>query len=111
MRRLVAVMFGARPDDIDGKTINRAQQEKAREAIGRLVAKARLSHIATKGCRLPSRPSAILDVRPKHATTLGPASGPSQWAKTTNGFESPLDGPTGYNVKEDRRHDRRTFPR
>src|SRR4051812_12096091 len=30
VRRLVAVMFGARPDDIDGKSMTRPQQEQAR---------------------------------------------------------------------------------
>ena len=40
VRRLVAVMFGAMPDDIDGKTMYRTQQEQARLAIARLVAKA-----------------------------------------------------------------------
>ena len=48
VRRLIAVMFGARPDDIDGKTMSRARQEEARETIGRLVGKARLSDLGTE---------------------------------------------------------------
>ena len=44
VRRLIAVMFGARPDDIDGKTMSRSRQEQARATIDRLVAKAKIGH-------------------------------------------------------------------
>src|SRR5262245_33903094 len=48
VRRFIAVMFGAKPNDIDGKRITRSQQAQARETVGRLVAKTRLSDIATE---------------------------------------------------------------
>ena len=42
VRRLVAMVFGAKPDDIDGKTMKRAEQDQARVEIARLVGKARI---------------------------------------------------------------------
>src|SRR5262249_41409760 len=43
VRRLVAVIRGAKPGEIDGKTMTRAQLRKAREHIKRLVGQVRLS--------------------------------------------------------------------
>ena len=42
VRRLVAVMFGAAPEDIDGKTMTRPQQKQARLLIADSVTRARL---------------------------------------------------------------------
>jgi hypothetical protein len=47
VRRLIAVMFGAKPGDIDGKRMTRLQQAQARATVGQFVSKARLSDITT----------------------------------------------------------------
>jgi hypothetical protein len=43
VRRLVAIMLGAKPDDVDGKTMTREQQKTARELVAGLVGKALLA--------------------------------------------------------------------
>jgi integrase len=111
VRRLVAVMFGAAPDDVDRRLHDPAGQEQARKTVDRLVAKARLSDITAE--------------RVQAALATFRASGRSaqtcnhyracvrtfaRWAKRTGRLrEFSLEGLTGFNVKEDRRHDRRTL--
>jgi len=111
VRRLIAVMFGARPDDIDGKTMSRARQAQARESVGRLVAKARLSDIASERVQAALatfRDSGRSAQTCNHYRTAIRAF--VRWAKRTGRLrEYPLEGLTGYNAKEDRRHDRRTL--
>ena len=43
VRRLVAVMCGGKPDDVDGKRMTRAQCKEARGAFKRLIGQAPLS--------------------------------------------------------------------
>ncbi len=74
VRRLIAVMFGAQPDDIDGKTMKRSQQKRARATIDRLVTKGRLSDITTDRCRPRWRRSESRADQPKRATTTDRAS-------------------------------------
>ncbi len=111
VRRLIAVMFGAKPDDIDGKTMNRTRQEKAREAIGRLVDKARLSDVVTE--RVQAALAAFRNSGRSAQTCNHYRAGIRafvRWAKRTGRLrEYSLEGLTGFNVKEDRRHDRRTL--
>src|SRR5262249_5190793 len=111
VRRLIAVMFGAMPDDIDGKTMSRARQGQAREMIGRLVAKARLSDLGTE--RVQAALATFRDSGRSAQTCNHYRAGTravAGWAwKTGRLRESPLVGLTGYNAKEDRRHDRRTL--
>ena len=111
VRRLVAVMFGAQPDDIDGKTMSRSRQEQARDTIDRLVAKARLSDIATE--RVQAALATFRDSGRSAQTCNHYRAGVrafARWAwKTGRLRENPFDGLTGYNAKEDRRHDRRTI--
>src|SRR5262249_1019894 len=111
VRRLIAVMFGARPDDIDGKTMRRALRQKAQETIGRLVAKARLSDLATE--RVQAALATFRDSGRSAQTCNHYRAGIrafARWAwKTGRLRENPLIGLTGYNAKEDRRHDRRTL--
>jgi integrase len=111
VRRLIAVMFGARPDDIDGKTMKRAQQEKARENISRLVARARLSDLATE--RVQAALATFRDSGRSAQTCNHYRAGIrafARWAWRTGRLrENPLVGLAGYNAKEDRRHDRRTL--
>jgi integrase len=111
VRRLIAVMFGARPDEIDGKTMSRPRQEQARAVIGRLVAKAKLSDVATE--RVQAALATFRDSG-RSAQTCNHyracARAFARWAwKTGRLRENPLVGLTGYNAKEDRRHDRRTL--
>ena len=111
VRRLIAVMFGANPNDIDGKTMSRAKQEEARETIGRLVARAHLSDIATE--RVQAALAKFRDAGRSAQTCNHYRAGIrafARWAKRTGRVrEYPLEGLTGYNAKEDRRHDRRTL--
>ena len=111
VRRLIAVMFGANPDDIDGKTMSRAKQEEARGIIGRLVAKARLSDLGAE--RVQAALATIRDSGRSAQTCNHYRAGIrafARWAwKTGRLKENPLIGLAGYNVKEDRRHDRRTL--
>ncbi len=111
LRRLVAVMSGARPDDIDGKTMSRSRQKQARDTIDRLLAKAKLLDISTERVQ-----SAIATFRDSgrsaqtcnHYRACARAFG--RWAWQTGRLQdNPLVGLTGYNAKEDRRHDRRTL--
>ena len=110
VRRLIAVMFGARPNDIDGKTMSRPRQEQARATIDRLVAKAKLSDIATE--RVQAALATFRDSG-RSAQTCNHYRACvrdfARWAwKTGRLRDNPLVGLTGYNAKEDRRHDRRT---
>jgi integrase len=118
VRRLVAVMFGARPDDIDGRTLKgdgevakRDRQLQAREAIGRLVMKARLSDIAAERVQAALatfRHSGRSAETCNHYRTAVRTF--ARWCKRTGRLrESPLDDLAGYNAKEDPRHDRRTL--
>ncbi len=111
VRRLIAVMFGARPDDIDGKTMSRARQEKARESVGRLVERARLSDLGTE--RVQAALATFRDSGRSAQTCNHYRAGIrafARWARRTGRLrEYPLEGLAGYNAKEDRRHDRRTL--
>jgi integrase len=111
VRRLIAVVFGARPNDVDGKTMSRARQEEARKMIGRLVDKARLSDIGTE--RVQAALATFRDSGRSAQTCNHYRAGIrafARWAKRTGRLRDyPLDGLTGFNAKEDRRHDRRTL--
>ena len=111
VRRLIAVIFGAKPNEIDGKRMTRPQQAQAREMIGRLVAKARLSDLATERVQ-----AALATFREsgRSAETCNHHRNAirafARWCKRTGRLrEYPLEGMTGFNAKEDRRHDRRTL--
>ena len=111
VRRLIAVMSGARPNDIDGKTMSRSRQEQARDTIDRLLAKAKLSDIATE--RVQAALATFRDSG-RSAQTCNHyracARAFARWAwKTGRLRDNPLEGLAGYNAKEDRRHDRRTL--
>ncbi len=111
VRRLIAVMFGAKPDEIDGKRMSRSQQQQARCSIDRLITKARLSDISTE------RVQAVLATfraSGRSAQTCNHYRAGirafARWAKRTGRIrEYPLEGLASFNAKEDRRHDRRTL--
>ncbi|MGP0064163.1 MAG: tyrosine-type recombinase/integrase [Isosphaeraceae bacterium] len=111
VRRLVAVMFGARPDDIDGKTMSRPEQEQARLLIARLVAKAGLSDLTAdriQGTLATFRDSGRSLQTCNHYRACVRAF--ARWAwKDGRIRENPLISLEGFNAKEDRRHDRRTI--
>ena len=111
LRRLVAVMSGARPDDIDGKTMSRSRQEEARDTIDRLLAKAKLSDISTERVQAAIatfRDSGRSAQTCNHYQACARAFARSAW-KTGRLRDYHLVGLTGYNAKEDRRHDHRTL--
>src|SRR5262249_22488572 len=99
------------PDEVDGGLHTPAGREQAGKPVDRLVEKARLSDITAE--------------RVQAALATFRASGRSaqtcnhyracvrtfaRWAKRTGRLrEFSLEGLTGFNVKEDRRHDRRTL--
>src|SRR5262245_47024929 len=111
VRRLIAVMFGARPNDIDGKRMTRPQQAQARETVDRLVAKARLLDITTE--RVQAALAKFRDSGRSAETCnhhRNAVRAFARWCKRTGRLRDyPLDGMTGFNAKEDRRHDRRTL--
>jgi integrase len=111
VRRLVAVAFGARPDDIDGKTTTRRQHAEARETVGRLVGKARLSDLdaeRVQAALATPRSSGRSAETCNHYRAAVRAF--ARWAKRTGRLrESSLEGLAEFNAKEDRRHDRRTL--
>jgi integrase len=111
VRRLIAVMFGARPDDIDGKTMSRPEQEQARLLIARLVAKAHLSDLTAD--RVQATLATIRDSGRSLQTCnhyRACVRAFARWAwKDGRLRENPLISLEGYNAKEDRRHDRRTI--
>jgi integrase len=111
VRRLVAVMFGALPGAIDCKLLSRSQQEEARQQIARLVRKAQLSNVTTE--RVQSALARFREAGRSAQTCNHYRAGVlafARWAwKTGRLRETPLVGVTGYNAREDRRHDRRTL--
>jgi integrase len=110
VRRLVAIMFEAKPDDVDGKTMTRPQQEQARLLIARLVEKARLADLTVD--RVQSTLATLRDSGRSLQTCnhyRACARAFTHWAWKARRLRSdPLIGLAGYNAKEDRRHDRRT---
>jgi len=109
-RRLVSVMFGAQPDEVDAKRMTRRQCDEARERIGRLVGRARLSDLS------PAKVQSVLAQFRDTGRSLQTCNhyraavrAFCRWAwKDGRLRDNPLIGVTGFNVKEDRRHDRRT---
>jgi hypothetical protein len=111
VRRLVAVMLGARPDDIDGKTMTREQQKEARALVTRLTAKVRLSDLTADRAQ-----AAIATLRDSGRSLLtcnhyrACARAFMQWAwKDSRVRDNPMIALEGYNAKEDPRHQRRTI--
>jgi hypothetical protein len=72
-RRLIAVMFGANPDDIDGKRMTRAQQDEARRTIASFVGRRDCPVSRPRRFRPRWRCSGSRDDRPRPATTTAPA--------------------------------------
>jgi integrase len=110
VRRLVAVILGARPDDIDGKRMSRRQQAQARATIDRHMAKARLSDLSAVKVQAAL---AIFKDSDRSLQTCNhyraAARAFCRWARKDGRLrENPLVGLAGYNAKEDRRHERRT---
>jgi site-specific recombinase XerC len=104
-------MFGANPDEIDGKRMDRTQQKEARRTIARLVGKARLSSLAVENVQAALatiRGSGRSAQRCNHFRACIRALGRWAW-KTGRLRENPLIGLTGYNANEDCRHNRRTI--
>jgi integrase len=110
VRRLIAVMFEAKPDDVDGKTMTRPQQEQARLLIARLVGKARLADLTAD--RVQSTLATIRESGRSLQTCnhyRACVRAFTHWAWKGSRLRSdPLIGLAGYNANEDRRHDRRT---
>ncbi len=79
--------------------------------IGRLVSKARLSDVATE--RVQAALATLRDSGRSAQTCNHYRAGIrafARWTRRTGRLrEYPLEGLTGFNVKEDRRHDRRTL--
>ncbi len=110
VRRLVAIMLGARPDDVDGKTMTRAKHRTALELITGLVAKARLADLSAdrvQGAIATLRDSGRSLQTCNHYRACARAF--IHWAwKDKRVRDNSLIGLEGFNAKEDRRHDRRT---
>jgi len=110
VRRLVAVMCGASPDDVDAKRMTRASCEEARSQMSRLIGHVRLSILSSD--KVQAGLAAFRDSGRSLETCnhyRRAVRGFTRWAwKTGRLHENPLIGVSGFNAKEDRRHDRRT---
>ncbi len=103
-RRLVAVMLGANPDEVDAQNKPRRERDEARERLSRRLAGGRLSDLA------PSRVQVALASFRAAGRSLQTLNdyrsairGFSRWCwKDGRLRDDPLVGVTGYNVKEDR---------
>lgn len=111
VRRLVAVMCGAKPDEVDGKRMTRVECKKARDEMARKIGAARLSMLT--GDKVQDGLATFRDSGRSLETCnhyRRAIRGFAQWAfKNGRLRENPLNGLTGFNAKEDRRHDRRTI--
>ena len=111
-RRVVAIVLGGRLDVIDPpKRSTRAQREVARDAVDRLLAGGRLSDLT--GSRVQSALSTLRESSRSLATCNHHRTairGFSRWAwHDGRTRDDALVGVSGFNAKEDRRHDRRTI--
>ncbi len=111
VRRLVAIMFGAEPDEVDAKRMTRDECQKARENVTRLIAPARMSSLSA--AKVQETLARIRDAGRSLETC-------NHYRRAVRGFvcwawkegrlrDNPLAGVAGFNAKEDRRHDRRTI--
>jgi integrase len=111
VRRLIAVMFGANPDEVDAKRMTRDQCKEARQTICRLVSRVRLSDMSA--AKVQSALAQFRDANRSLQTCnhyRSAARAFCRWAwKDGRLRDDPLVGVTGYNAKQDRRHDRRTI--
>jgi integrase len=111
VRRLVAVMVGAKPDEVDGKRMTRKECTEARAKMARLIASARLSILT--GDKVQDGLATFRDSDRSLETCnhyRRAIRGFAQWAfKNGRLRENPLLALSGFNAKEDRRHDRRTI--
>jgi integrase len=111
LRRLVAVMSGAIPDEIDCKRLSPSDQEKARQKIDKLDRASRLSNLTTE--RVQSG-LAVFRQAGRSAQTCNHYRAAvrafSRWCLKTGRVREDLTPYLAtYSVKEDPRHDRRTI--
>jgi hypothetical protein len=110
-RRLVAVMFGSSPDEVDGKRMSRRQCAEARRRVAQGISPARLSHLSA--AKVQSALARFRDSGRSLETC-------NHYRRAVRGFvrwcwkegrlrDNPLLSVAGFNAKEDRRHDRRTL--
>lgn len=111
VRRLVTIVLGAAPDAHDTRGMLNAHRVESRARLSKAIARARLSHLTGEAVQ-----SALGRLRAagwsaqtcNHYRTSARAF--AHWCRLTGRLNSdPLIGVSGYNVKEDRRHDRRTL--
>jgi integrase len=110
VRRLAAVMCGCTPDEVDGKRMTRRQCKAARERMARAIEPARLSLLTAD--KVQSALATFRDSGRSLETCnhyRRAVRGFAQWAwKNGRLRHNPLLSVSGFNAKEDRRHDRRT---
>jgi len=111
VRRLVTIVLGAAPDAHDVRSMLNAYRVESRERLSKAIGRARLSTLTGEAVQ-----SALARLRAEgwsaqtcnHYRTSARAF--AHWCRLTGRLNGdPLMGVTGYNVKEDRRHDRRTL--
>jgi integrase len=110
-RRLLAVMCGAAPGELDGKTMTRVQQAEVDVKIGKLIGDTRLSFLE------PDEVQAALAAFKNSGRSLQTCNHYRAairafvlWAvKGKRLRANPLSSVTGFNAKKDKRHDRRTI--
>jgi integrase len=112
LRRLVAVIRGARPKEIDGRIMSQAGLKKARSLIKQLIGQAPLSNLtadAVQGALAKFKNAGWSLQTCNHYRSAARAF--TRWAtfKAKRLRHDPLIGVSGYNAEKDRRHDRRTI--
>ena len=110
VRRLVAVMFGASPDEVDGKRMTRSQCDETRRRVAQKIAPARLSDLSAakvqSGLARFRETGRSLETCNHYRRAV---CGFARWCfKEGRLRDNPLLSVAGFNSKEDRRHDRRT---
>jgi integrase len=112
LRRLVAVIRGARPKEIDGRIMSQAQLKRARSLIKQLIGQAPLSILTADTVQgaLARFKNAGWSLQTCNHYRSAPRAF-TRWAvlKAKRLRHDPLLGVSGYNVEKDRRHDRRTI--
>lgn len=111
VRRLVTVILGSPPDRFDPRSLPAADRRKMTEKLTAAMARARLSSLTAESvqnamARIRDSGSSLQTCNHYRAT----ARAFSKWLYDKHRTrEHVLRGVTGYNAKEDRRHDRRTL--
>jgi integrase len=111
VRRLVAVILGSNVARLDPRRLSTSERGEVSQSIEAAIKPARLSDLTR--LKVQAAIAKLKDAGRSHRTCNHYRTAAKifvRWCKRNDRIrENPLDGVTGYNVKEDIRHDRRTI--